>query len=159
MTKKLLVRLEQQLKSMEHELKTTLPDEIRKAAALGDLSENAEYESALERQRLVQAQYRKLKNRISEIAVIDVSRLPKEKVAYGCFVELLDLNDDKEITYRIVLPEDADIKQNRISMASPIGRSLLGRQEGDEVSIDVPSGRKNFEVLDITPYSETDQEL
>ncbi|MCB1050919.1 MAG: transcription elongation factor GreA [Acidobacteria bacterium] len=159
MTRKLLERLEAQAKGLEYELKSTLPEEIRKAASLGDLSENAEYESALERQRLLQTQLRSLKNRIAEIAVIDTERLPRDKVAYGAQVNLLDLDEDKEIVYRIVLPEDADIKLGRISMASPIGKSLLGHSVGDEIRVNVPSGFKNYEILEILAYADSAQEL
>jgi len=159
MTKKLLARLEAEFKSMEHELKRTLPEEIRKAAAMGDLSENAEYESALDRQRMVQTQIRALKNRISEISVIDLDRLSKDRVGYGSIVSLLNLDDDTEIEYQLVAPEDADIDKKRISLGSPIGRALMGRQEGDEVSIQIPSGVKNFEILELTVYGDTDQEL
>jgi len=159
MTKKLLERLEHQAKGLEYELKSTLPEEIRKAAALGDLSENAEYESALERQRMLQTQLRNLKGRIAEIAVIDLERLPKEKVAYGASVSLLDLDEDKKINYRIVLPEDADIKLGRISMNSPIGKSLLGHAVGDEIRVVVPNGFKNYEILAITAYADQSQDL
>lgn len=157
--KNLLSRLQHDLHEIEHELKHKLPDEIRKAAALGDLSENAEYESALERQRLMQSKYRSLKARINEIAQIDTDRLPKDKTGYGSIVEVFDLDTDKEITYQLVMPEDADAKKNRISVSSPIGKSLMNKQEGDEVSVTIPSGKRNYEILSLKPYSQTDMDL
>ncbi len=159
MTKKLLQRLNGQLKEIEYELKNKLPEEIRKAASLGDLSENAEYEAALDRQRLMQSKYRSLKTRINEIAQIDVSRLPKDKVGYGSIVELLDIDTDEEISYHLVMPEDADANSHRISVSSPIGRSLMGKKAGDEVAVSIPSGKKNYEILELTPFHLTDQNL
>jgi len=144
---------------MEHELKAVLPDEISKAAALGDLSENAEYEAALDRQRLLQSKIRALKSRIADISVIDVNRLPVDKIGYGSIVTVMDLEDDHEVTYQLVMPEDADAARGRISISSPIGRALVGRTPGDEVSIPIPSGIKNFEILEMTTYSNTDQDL
>jgi len=158
MTKKLLERLNRNLKELEYELKNKLPEEIKKAAALGDLSENAEYEAALDRQRLLQSKYRSLKSRINEIAQIDVKRLPKDKVGYGSLVELLDIDNDGEISYQLVMPEDADAKANRISISSPIGKALMGKKEGDEVSIVIPSGRRNYEILSLIPYHEVDED-
>lgn len=159
MTKNLLARLNQDLKEIEYELKNTLPKEIAKAASLGDLSENAEYEAALDRQRLLQSKYRSLKARINEIARLDVSRLPTDRVGYGSIIELYDVDLDKEVTYQLVMPEDSDAKANRISISSPIGKSLMGRQEDDEVTVNIPSGRKTYEVVKVTPYAETEQDL
>lgn len=159
MTKSLLARLNKEFKELEYELKKKLPEEIRKAASLGDLSENAEYEAALDRQRLLQSKYRTLKARINEIAQIDVSRLPQDKAGYGAIVEVYDLDQDNETKFQLVLPEDADVKVNRISISSPIGRSLMGKTEGDEVQVNIPSGTKRYEVLSIKPYVETEQDL
>lgn len=159
MTKKLLARLNEDLRELEHELKTKLPEEIRKAASLGDLSENAEYEAALDRQRLIQSKYRSLKNRINEIAQVDVSRLPKDTAGYGSVVTVFDLDTEKEITYQLVMPEDAEAKQNRISISSPIGRALMGKRIEDEVRVAIPSGKKTFEIVDIVPYMNTEMNL
>lgn len=159
MTKKLLARLNAEFKEIEHELKTTLPEEIHKAASLGDLSENAEYEAALERQRLMQSKYRTMQARINEIAQLDVDRLPNDKAGYGSILELFDLDTEKDITYQLCLPESSDIKAGRISLSSPIGRALMGRVEGDEVMIPTPNGKKNYEVVKVTPYSDTAMDL
>ena len=159
MTKRLLARLTEEFKDLEYELKKKLPEEIRKAASLGDLSENAEYEAALDRQRLLQSKFRTLKARINEIAQIDVSRLPEDKVGYGTIVEVLDIDKDTETTYQLVLPEDADAKANRISISSPIGRSLMGKIEGDEVMVNIPSGTRRYEVMALKAYIDTEQDL
>ena len=159
MTINLLKKLNADFKELEHELKTTLPEEINRAASLGDLSENAEYEAALDRQRLLQSKFRTLKSRIGEVAQVDLGRLPKDKIGYGSIIELLDLDDDSEITYQLVMPEDAEIKRRRISVSSPIGRALMGRLEGDEVLINIPSGKKNYEIMSIKTYYETEQDL
>ena len=159
MTMNLLGRLRTEFKALEHELKTTLPEEIHRAASLGDLSENAEYEAALDRQRLLQSKYRTLQARINEIAQIDLDRLPPDRSGYGSILELFDVDEDKETTYQLVMPEDADVKAGRISLSSPIGRALMGKVQDDEVSIDIPSGRKNYEILKVTPYCNTVQDL
>ena len=159
MTKNLLTRLNKELKDIEYELKNTLPKEIAKAAALGDLSENAEYEAALDRQRLLQSKFRTLQSRINDIARLDVSRLPDDRAGYGSIIELYDIDLEKEVTYQLVMPEDSDAKVNRISISSPIGKALMGRQEDDEFSVDIPSGRKNYEVQSVTVYSETEMDL
>jgi len=157
--KKLLDRLETQRYDLEYELKSVVPLEIRKAAAQGDLSENAEYEAALDKQRMLQLKVRSTQKRIAEIAAIDLARLPEDRIAYGSIVELFDLDTDEEITYQIVMAEDADIKQQRISVSSPIGKALIGKEEGDEVTIKIPSGVKNYEILKNTPYSQTEMDL
>lgn len=159
MTKKLLARLNADFKALEHELKTVLPEEIAKAAALGDLSENAEYEAALDRQRLLQSKYKTLKERIGEVAQLDLSRLPKDKSGYGSILDLYDLDEEKDITYQLVLPEDADVKKGRISISSPIGKALMGKVVDDEVSINIPSGRKNYEITGLTTYDQTEMDL
>ena len=159
MTKNLLQRLNGQFKELEFELKSKLPEEIAKAASLGDLSENAEYEAALDRQRLLQSKYRQMKSRINEIAQIDVSRLPKDRAGYGSIVSVFDVDEDKDITYQLVMPEDADVKTNRISVSSPIGKALMGKKVDDEVTVVIPSGKKNFEITEVVPYHQTEQDL
>jgi len=157
--KKLLKRLEQDRYDFEYELKSVVPLEIRKAAAQGDLSENAEYEAALEKQRMLQLRVRSAQKRISEIASLSLDRLPQDRVAYGSIVDLYDLDTDKELSYQLVMAEDADINKMRISVSSPIGRALIGKEEGDEVTIPIPSGVKNYEIIKLTPYSETEMDL
>lgn len=153
MPKNLIERIDKELKEMEYQLTSELPKEIQRAAAQGDLSENAEYEAALEKQRMLQTKVRNLKKRRAELSRIDLSRLPKDRVGYGSTVVLYDLDDDREITYNLVMGEETD-GDNCISITSPIGKGLLGRQEGDEVTIRVPSGEKHFEIMELTTFSE-----
>jgi len=149
MPKNLIEKLDRELKELELELTSRLPKEIQRAAAQGDLSENAEYEAALEKQRMLQAKVRKLKKRRAELSQIDLSRLPKDRVGYGSTVVLYDLDNDTEITYTLKLGEETD-EENCISISSPIGKALLGKREGDEVRVRVPAGEKQFEILSLT---------
>lgn len=155
----LLNRLNADYKELEHELKTKLPEEIAKAAALGDLSENAEYEAALDRQRLLQSKARTLKARINEIAQVDLSRLHPDRVGYGSIVELFDVDEEKDLSYQLVMPEDADAKNQRISISSPIGKALMGKYLDDEVRIVIPSGKKHFEITGLKTYKDTEMDL
>jgi len=149
MPKDLIAKIDRELKELEYELTAELPKEIQRAAAQGDLSENAEYEAALEKQRMLQTKVRNLKKRRVELSQIDLSRLPNDRVGYGSTVVLYDLDDDVEITYKLLLGEETG-GNNCISISSPIGKALLGRQEGDEVTVRVPAGEKHFEILTLT---------
>lgn len=150
MAKKALEKLDNEIKELKYILTNVLPKEIHAAASQGDLSENAEYEAALEKQRLLQAKVRKLNKRRAEVAQMDFSKLPKDKVGYGSTVELYDLDEDKEITYTLLMPEEIEDSKKQISISSPIGKALLGKKEGDEVEVKVPSGTKNFEISELT---------
>ncbi|MCW5969997.1 MAG: transcription elongation factor GreA [Blastocatellales bacterium] len=136
-----------ELKALEYELNIELPRALRTAAALGDLSENAEYKSARERQDYVRARVRQLQVQAAKLSSIDTSRLPRDRASYGSTVVLRDVDRDSEITYRLVTPEESDIEQGLISTSSPIGRSLLNKQEGDEVRVQTPAGARTFEVV------------
>jgi transcription elongation factor GreA len=127
-----------------------LPKEILKARAHGDLSENAEYHAAKERQGYVNARLSQLKIRLGEMSMVDLSRLPVDKVGLGSTVVVLDLQKDQEITYRLVTSEEADVATGRISTASPIGRSLLGKALGDTVKAAIPGGFRDFEIVKLT---------
>ncbi len=155
MPKELIKKIDRELKEMEYELTQELPKEIQRAAAMGDLSENAEYEAALEKQRMLQAKLLKLKKRRVELSQIDFSRLPKDRVGYGSTVLLLDLDTDQEISYKLVMGEETDC-DNCISISSPIGKALLGKREGDEVAIRIPSGTRNFEILELQTLFEAE---
>ena len=156
MPKELINRIDRELKEMEYELTQELPKEIQRAAAMGDLSENAEYEAALAKQQMLQSKLLKLKKRRVELSQIDFSRLPKDRVGYGSKVVLFDLDEDKEISYTLVMGEEAN-SPDCLSISSPIGKSLLGKREGDEVSIDIPSGTKNFEILELHTFFESEK--
>src|SRR5262245_61603993 len=121
-------KIQEELKQLESELRNEIPQELKKAVALGDLSENAEYESARNRQDYVRARIGSLRKRLADLAMIDVSRLPKDRIAYGTMVELYDLDSGEDVKYKLVMAEDADITQNKISTSSPIGKGLMGHQ-------------------------------
>jgi transcription elongation factor GreA len=129
------------------ELKDTLPKAIRKAVELGDLSENAEYKSALERQQFVQARLNHLSQRASELSKIDPAQLDSDKVGFGSRVRVRDAGSAEEIEYTIVFGDFIDLDANQISMASPIGRALLGRGLDDEVSVQLPAGSRSFRIV------------
>src|SRR5665647_2254003 len=143
-------KLQEEAAALEHELRHELPKEILKARAHGDLSENAEYHAAKERQGYVNARLSQLKVRLAEMSMVDLSRLPVDKVGLGSTVVVLDLQKDQEITYRLVTSEEADAASGRISTGSPIGRSLLGKAVGDTVKASIPSGVREFEIVKLT---------
>ncbi|GAB4224221.1 MAG: transcription elongation factor GreA [Acidobacteriota bacterium] len=151
-------RLEQELKQLERELRYELPQEIRRATAMGDLRENAEYHAALERQSYVRARVGQLRQRISQLSSLDMSQIPRDRVGLGSRVTLEDLDSGEEITWEIVLAEDGDPANGRLSIASPIGRALAGRQVGDEVTVRTPGGERAFEITGlVTVHDQDDQ--
>jgi transcription elongation factor GreA len=143
-------KLQEEVAALDHELHHELPKEILKARAHGDLSENAEYHAAKERQGYVNARLTQLKIRLAEMSMVDLSRLPLDKVGLVSTVVVLDLQKDEEITYKLVTSEEADAATGRISTGSPIGRSLLGKAVGDTVKAKIPSGVREFEILRLT---------
>jgi len=149
MPKHVLVKLEAELKALKQALLVDIPKEIAAAASQGDLSENSEYEQALAKRDMFQGKVVALEKRITEVASLDVSRLPKDRIAYGSKVKLLDLDSDKEVTYKLVLPEELTDDPSLLSISSPIGSALVGLEEGEDVKIKIPAGSKRFEILDI----------
>jgi transcription elongation factor GreA len=147
---KILQKLEEQIKVLEYELHNELPREIRIAREHGDLSENAEYKAAKERQEIVRARLSLLKKRLAELSMIDFSKIPRDAVGLGSTVVLYDVNTQNEISYRLVTSEEADAASGAISTTSPIGRGLLGRRVGDVVQVRTPAGVKEFEILRLT---------
>ena len=146
MKDRLLKKFEEEIQQLERELKAELPKEIQRARELGDLRENAEYHAAKERQRFVEARVSLLKKRVSEISLMNLDKLPHDRVGFGSTVHLKGTND-QTIVYQLVMPEDADVEQGLISTASPIGRALLNKEEGDEVNVSTPNGSKRFEIV------------
>ncbi|MGH8246644.1 MAG: GreA/GreB family elongation factor, partial [Gammaproteobacteria bacterium] len=133
-----------------HELHYELPKEIKIAREHGDLSENAEYKAAKERQEIVRARLGLLKKRLAELSMIDFSKIPRDAVGLGSTVVVYDMKAESEISYRLVTSEEADFANGAISTTSPIGRSLLGKQVGDVVEARIPAGVKQFEILRLT---------
>lgn len=131
---------------LESELRVHLPKEIKRALEFGDLRENAEYRAALDRQNMVKARISQLRQRLSEVASIDLSRVPHDRAAYGSTLVLYDSERDEELTYRLVTAEESDPQGGLISTTSPVGRSLMGKEEGDEVTVRTPAGARNFEI-------------
>lgn len=145
-----------ELKTLEQEFTVELPRALRTAAALGDLSENSEYKYARERQDYVRARIRQLQQQLAKLSSIDISRLPTDRASYGSTLLLRDLDRDAEITYRLVTPEEADYEKGLISTSSPIGKSLLNKEEGDEVKVQTPNGTRVFEIVKLTTIHDED---
>lgn len=150
-------KLQEEIAALEYELRNELPKEILKARAHGDLSENAEYHAAKERQGLVNARLGQLQKRLSEFAMIDLSKIPHDKVGLGSRVVVLDVKTNAEIRYELVTSEEADAAQGKISTQSPIGKSLLGKEVGDTVKMQAPSGAKELEILELATIHELDK--
>ena len=145
-------KLQAELKELEYELRHELPKEIQRATALGDLRENAEYHAALERQSYVRARVAQLKERIGQLQTINLSQLPRDRAAFGSLLKVEDLDEGKELEYELVLAEDGDPAKGKISVQSPIGRALMGKQPGDEVLVRTPGGERVFEVLELSTF-------
>jgi transcription elongation factor GreA len=146
MKAQLLKRFEDEIALLDKELKTELPKEIQRARELGDLRENAEYKAAKERQDYVNARIAMLRKRVSEISLINLDRIPHDKAAFGSTVTLKEANGST-LVFQLVMPEDADGEKGWISTASPIGKALMGKEEGDEVKVPTPAGPRTFEIL------------
>src|SRR5882724_13369545 len=138
-------KLQDEINALEYELRNELPKEILKARAHGDLSENAEYHAAKERQSLVSARLGQIQARLREFSMVDLSKLPRDRVGLGSQVVVRDLDKDEELTYRLVTSEEADVSHGRISTSSPIGKGLLGKRVGDAVKIQIPGGVRELE--------------
>src|SRR5438105_13197201 len=143
-------KLQAELGELESELRIHLPKEIKRALEFGDLRENSEYQTALQRQTMVKARIRELRQRLSELSSIDLSKIPHDRAAYGSTLVLYDAEREEEVTYRLVTPEESDPAAGLISTTSPVGRSLMGREEGDEVKVTTPAGTRNFEIKKLT---------
>jgi len=143
-------KLQEELAELEEELHVKLPKEIQKAREFGDLRENAEYKAALERQSMVSARIMQVRSRLSELESIAVSKIPRDRIAYGSEVVLYDLDKDEKVKYRLVTSEESDPEKGYISTVSPIGQALMGKEEGDEVKVKTPTGLRSFEIRSLT---------
>jgi len=144
---KIKKKLQEEIDQLSHELNVELPKEIAVARAHGDLSENAEYKFAKERQGFVNAKIGQLKKRMGDLGMLNLSNIPKDRSGYGSRLIVLDMQRDVKIEYKLVSTEEADAEKGLISTNSPIGRALLNRKVGDEIEVATPAGRKQFEVV------------
>jgi len=142
-------RLQRELATLEREFRVELPKEIHTAVAMGDLRENAEYHAALERQSFVRARIGELRARLASLNSISVDRIPRDRAGLGSRVLVLDLDTDEEIRYELVVPEVADLEKGLISIASPVGKALVGLAQGEDAVVEIPSGRKHYEMLEL----------
>jgi transcription elongation factor GreA len=155
MPEEIKLKIQEELRQLESELRNEIPQDLKIAVAMGDLSENAEYTAARNRQDYVRARIGNLRKRLADLSMIDVSRLPHDRVAYGSTVRLYDVDTGDEITYKLVMAEDANVAESKISTSSPVGRGLMGRSEGDEVEITTPAGKRRFEIIKLTTIHES----
>ena len=145
MKAKILKKFEDEVADLERELHHELPKEIQRARELGDLRENAEYAAAKERQRFVEARVSMLRTRVSQIQLMNLEKIPHDRAGFGSKLTLIEKG--RQFTYELVLPEDANPDSGLVSVASPIGRALVGKEEGDSVSVPTPGGNRKFEIL------------
>jgi transcription elongation factor GreA len=150
-------KLQDELNSIEYQLRVELPREILRAREHGDLSENAEYKAAKERQRFLEGRKAQLQQRLAALSLVNLDKIPSDRVAYGSRVVLYDYNADKEIVYRLVSPEESDMTQGLVSITSPIGRSLVGKEAGDDVEIVTPSGKRTYNLRTLTTLHEIEE--
>jgi transcription elongation factor GreA len=143
-------RLEEEIETLTRELNVELPERISKAVELGDLRENSEYKSALERQQFIQARLGHLTHRLQELAKIDVETMPVDRVGFGSKVTIRDVEMDEEMTFTLVAGDYMDLEGGQVSMASPIGSGLQGAREGETVTIQLPRGERIYEVKELT---------
>lgn len=154
LAEKIKKKLKDEIAALEHELHDELPKEIKVARAHGDLSENAEYKYAKERQGYVAARLGQLHKRMADISMLNLNNLPKDRAAYGSRLVVLDVVKATKVEYTLVTVEEADATKGLISTTSPIGRALLGKKVGDEVQVTTPAGIKEYEVVRLTTIYE-----
>jgi transcription elongation factor GreA len=139
-------RIEKELRELERELRIEVPKEIEKALALGDLRENAEYHAALDRQRYLQARIAQVQERLSQLSSVRMDNIPTDRVGFGSLVTVLDLDTGEELRYELVIADESNPSEGKISVSSPIGRALLDHRVGDEVTVKTPKGERALEL-------------
>lgn len=154
LAEKIKKKLQKEIADLEHELHDELPKEIKVARAHGDLSENAEYKYAKERQGYVAARLAQLHKRMADLSMLNLNNLPKDRAAYGSRIQVLDVAKNSKIEYKLVTVEEADAAKGLISTTSPIGKALLGKKVGDEVRVVTPAGSKDYEVVGLATIYE-----
>jgi transcription elongation factor GreA len=147
MTEEIKKKLQEELNTLEHELAFDIPRELKKAAALGDLSENAEYHTAKQRQEYLKARVRQLGQRLSDLAMINTNNIPRDRVGLGSTVTIFDGTKNEEMEYKLVTSEESDVAAGKISTTSPIGRALLNKKVGETAMVVTPGGSREMEVL------------
>lgn len=147
-------RLKKELAELQYELSHKLPKELEEARAHGDLSENAEYEAAKARQELVQIRISQIGGRIRELSMYTIASIPQGVAAYGSRVTVEDLEEEEELVYHLVFPEEAEVAEGRISLGSPLGRALLNRSAGDEIEVHTPKGKRRYQIVDLITIHE-----
>jgi transcription elongation factor GreA len=155
MKDQILKKLQDEIALLERELHSDLPKEIRRARELGDLRENAEYHAAKERQSFVQARIAMLQRRVAAVQMINLDRIPHGRAGLGSTVHLREQGVG-EVVYQLVMPEDADVEKGLISVSSPIGKAIVNKEEGDEVIVQTPGGRRAFEVTRLVTIHDMD---
>jgi transcription elongation factor GreA len=150
MTEQIKKKLQEEMNTLEHELSHELPKELKKAVALGDLSENAEYHMAKQRQEFVKARLRQLGRRLADLSLINMDNIPKDKVGLGSTVRVFDTTKNEEVEYKLVTSEESDVTAGKISTSSPIGRALLNKKVGDTAIFVTPNGKREMEVLKLS---------
>lgn len=150
MTEHIKRKLQDEINALEHELVHELPKEIKKAAALGDLSENAEYHMAKQRQEFVKARVRQLGKRLAELSMVNMNNIPKDRIGLGSTVKVFDNTKNEEMEYNLVTSEESDVAAGKISTTSPIGRSLLNKKVGETAVVVTPNGKRELEILKLT---------
>jgi transcription elongation factor GreA len=158
MPEQIMKRLVEEIKVLERELTTELPAEIKRAVALGDLSENAEYHMAKQRQVFVNARLGQLKQRMGELSMVNLVNIPHDKVGFGASVVVFDSSKNEELSYKLVTSEESDVSQGLISTTSPIGRALLGKKVGEVATVVTPNGKRELEVLKLTTIHDVVEE-
>lgn len=157
MSASIVKKLEEEIQTLEHELNHELPEELKRARSLGDLSENAEYHMAKQRQDIVGARLAHLKKRLASLSLINMNNIPRDRIAFGSRVQLYDVDRESEVEYKLVTTEEADFSKGLISTTSPIGRALMGKKTGDTIKVGTPNGIREFEVRSVrTIYDEED---
>jgi len=148
----ILGKLKKELAELKHELTFKIPKDLQTAAAHGDLSENAEYDAAKNRQDFVRSRIAQMEGRIRELSMYNIASIPHGVVAYGSKVTLADADSGEETEYRIVFPEEVDAARGYISLSSPIGRAMVNKAEGDEVDVQTPSGRRTYQIIALVTW-------
>ncbi len=142
-------KLLEEMEDLQKRQRPEIIKEIEEARAKGDLSENAEYHAAKEKHALIENRIAELSEKINNAQIVDPATVPKDRVNFGCTVVLYDIDNDEEIEYMIVGEDESDPSKGKISINSPIAKALLGKEEGDEVEVQVPAGTRRFEIEEI----------